>query len=99
MRNEIDIEFYYGAVKGAAETLRQRRGNDIDQASLLIALMRASGVPARYVRGVVALTGEAAHERCLAFGKARTDARHCGQRLTEPNEIARTGRRQGDTCC
>jgi RHS repeat-associated protein len=60
VRNQIQTEFYYGAMKGARETLRQKKGNDLDQASLLIALMRASGVPARYVRGTAALGDEQA---------------------------------------
>jgi len=51
--NEVATEWYWGAMKGAEETLRQRSGNDADQASLLIALLRASGYPARYVRGVI----------------------------------------------
>jgi RHS repeat-associated protein len=55
--NSVRSEFYYGAMKDASDTLRQLSGNDTDQASLLIALLRASQVPARYVRGVVRLTG------------------------------------------
>ncbi len=53
VKNNIETEWYWGSMKGAEETLRQRSGNDCDQASLLIALLRASGYPARYVRGVV----------------------------------------------
>ncbi|MDA8083796.1 MAG: transglutaminase-like domain-containing protein, partial [Nitrospiraceae bacterium] len=49
--NNIDTEWYWGCMKGAEETLRQRSGNDCDQATLLVALMRVSGFPARYVRG------------------------------------------------
>ena len=41
------------SAEGAEATLRTRSGNDVDQASLLIALLRASGAPARYVRGVL----------------------------------------------
>ena len=33
--------------------LKQRSANDIDQASLLIALLRAKGIPARYVQGTI----------------------------------------------
>lgn len=40
-------------MKGAEETLRQKSGNDCDQATLLIALLRASGFPSRYVRGTI----------------------------------------------
>ncbi len=57
VQNEIRNEFYYGAMHDASETLRQAGGNDADQASLLIALLRASRTPARYVRGVIRLTG------------------------------------------
>ncbi len=53
VRNNIDTELYYGSLKGAEETLRELAGNDADQASLLIAMFRASGIPARYVQGVI----------------------------------------------
>ncbi len=58
VRNSIAPELYAGGMKGAEGTLRQGSGNDVDQASLLIALLRASRVPARYVRGVVELSVE-----------------------------------------
>lgn len=48
----IAYEPYYGSLKGALPTLWSRAGNDTDQASLLIALLRVSNVPARYVLGV-----------------------------------------------
>lgn len=53
VRNEIDTEWYSGAMKGAHNTLVQRAGNHVDQASLLISLLRVSSVPSRYVDGVV----------------------------------------------
>lgn len=53
VRNECDFQPYYGSQKGSVETLHQRAGNDYDLASLLIALLRASNVPARYAEGVV----------------------------------------------
>jgi transglutaminase-like putative cysteine protease len=34
-------------------TLMTKQGNSFDQASLLIALFRASGIPARYVMGTI----------------------------------------------
>lgn len=52
VRENIHTEWYWGSMKGAEETLRQKSGNAADQASLLVALLRASGYPARYVRGV-----------------------------------------------
>lgn len=58
VRNGIATELYAGAMKGAEATLEQASGNDVDQASLLIALLRASQVPARYVHGVLELSLE-----------------------------------------
>ena len=43
----------YGSVQGAQDTLDKRTGNAFDQASLLIALLRSAGVPARYVVGTI----------------------------------------------
>lgn len=53
VHNNIAREWYSGAMKGALGTLEQRAGNSVDQASLLIALLRASSIPSRYVHGVV----------------------------------------------
>ncbi|HVS66652.1 MAG TPA: DUF6531 domain-containing protein, partial [Thermoanaerobaculia bacterium] len=55
VQTEIATEWYAGGMKGAEATLRQRAGNDVDQASLLIALLRASGFAARYVHGAIEL--------------------------------------------
>ena len=56
VRNNFEFEPYYGSHKGSAETLRQGAGNDYDLASLLIALLRAEGHPARYGEGQVEMT-------------------------------------------
>jgi hypothetical protein len=53
VKNNVETEWYRGVMKGAEETLRQRSGNDADQAALLIALLRASGFPARFVTGTI----------------------------------------------
>lgn len=53
VRNNFEYEPYYGSLKGAQETLWEKAGNDFDLASLLIALYRASGIPARYVYGTI----------------------------------------------
>lgn len=58
VHDTIVTELYYGSKKGAVGTLREGRGNDYDQASLLVALLRAAGVPAKYEIGNVALTPE-----------------------------------------
>lgn len=58
VRNECEFQAYYGSQKGSVETLRQRAGNDYDLASLLIALLRASGIYARYAEGQVEMSVE-----------------------------------------
>jgi hypothetical protein len=58
VRNNFQYEPYYGSLKGANQTLQEMAGNDFDQASLLIALLRASNIPARYVYGTIELTIE-----------------------------------------
>ena len=57
VRNEIVTEWYAGSRKGASGTLHDRSGNDIDQASLLIALFRAANLASRYVHGVLGAPG------------------------------------------
>ncbi len=60
LKNNIGYEYYYGSRKGAAGTLDAMGGNDLDQASLLIAMLRHLGYPAQYVRGDILLTEEQA---------------------------------------
>ncbi len=49
--NNFEYQLYPGLMKGAQATLETRAGNDWDQSGLLIGLLQASGVPARYVSG------------------------------------------------
>ena len=53
VRNNIQFLPTYGSIQGADMTLQTRRGNDMDSASLLIALLRAANIPARYVYGTI----------------------------------------------
>ncbi len=53
VHDEIEHELYFGSKKGAVGALWSGRANDLDQASLLIGLLRARGFKARYVIGVV----------------------------------------------
>ncbi|MEM1183265.1 MAG: transglutaminase domain-containing protein, partial [Acidobacteriota bacterium] len=53
VRNEIELEWSSGSLRGAEGTLAARRGNASDQASLLVALLRSSGAAARFVEGVI----------------------------------------------
>ncbi|WP_238527289.1 DUF6531 domain-containing protein [Methylomonas methanica] len=49
--DNIRFEPYFGSMKGSLGTLYSGAGGATDQASLLIALLRASNIPARYVLG------------------------------------------------
>ncbi len=53
VRNNVEWIPSWGALQQADITLSSRRGNAMDIASLTIALLRASGIPARYVHGTV----------------------------------------------
>ncbi|WP_179137068.1 transglutaminase-like domain-containing protein [Candidatus Entotheonella palauensis] len=53
VRNHIEFMPTYGSIQGAQMTLDNRKGNALDTASLLIALLRASEIPARYALGTV----------------------------------------------
>jgi transglutaminase-like putative cysteine protease len=53
VRNTIEFIPTYGSVQGSQLTLETRRGNAFDTASLLISLLRAAGIPARYVYGTI----------------------------------------------
>lgn len=52
----IQFEPYYGSLKGSVGALVSKDGNATDQASLLIALLRASNVPARFVKGQIVVS-------------------------------------------
>ncbi|QSQ18941.1 hypothetical protein JY651_26685 [Pyxidicoccus parkwayensis] len=53
VRNNIQWVPSYGSLQGSDFTLLNRRGNAFDTSSLLIALYRAAGIPARYVYGTI----------------------------------------------
>jgi transglutaminase-like putative cysteine protease len=53
VRNNITFLPTYGSVQGSHATWQARRGNAFDTSSLLVALLRAAGVPARYVIGTI----------------------------------------------
>lgn len=58
--NNIEFIPTYGSIQGADLTLQTKRGNAFDTASLEIALLRASGIPARYVYGTVQVSADQA---------------------------------------
>jgi hypothetical protein len=53
VHNNIQFIPTYGSIQGSQMTLESQRGNAIDTASLLIALLRASGIHSRYAYGTV----------------------------------------------
>jgi transglutaminase-like putative cysteine protease len=53
VRNNVDFVPTYGSIQGSEATFEKLRGNSFDTASLLIALLRSSNIPARYRYGTV----------------------------------------------
>jgi hypothetical protein len=56
--NNIEFLPSYGSIQGAEHTLKSRKGNSFDTTSLLIALLRASGISTRYVYGTVEIPAD-----------------------------------------
>ena len=75
VRDEIGFEAYTGSLRGARGTIWSEAGNSLDQASLLIALLRAQGIPARYAHGT--LTDEKAEELILSMFPVYTSVVGC----------------------
>ncbi len=55
VKNHVDYVPYFGSLKGATLTYLDGSGNDFDQASLMISLLRASGYEAQYIYGTMAI--------------------------------------------
>ena len=60
VRDHIVYTPTYGAMQGADATLATLHGNAFDTASLLIALLRAANIPARYAYGTIQMPAAAA---------------------------------------
>jgi transglutaminase-like putative cysteine protease len=58
VHNNIRFIPSYGSIQGAQHTLETKQGNAIDTASLLIALLRAADIPARYAYGTIEIPAE-----------------------------------------
>ena len=58
VRNNIEYAPTYGSIQGADMCLQSKICNDMDTASLLIALLRVSGISAKYVYGTVEMPVE-----------------------------------------
>ena len=59
-RNETEFVPYHGARSSSLNAFLGRRGNDVDLASMLIALFRSQGIPARYAQGLIRIPAAAA---------------------------------------
>lgn len=55
VRNNYGFALYNGARSGSINTFLGGRGNDVDQAAVLISMLRSQGMPARFVVGTVKL--------------------------------------------
>src|SRR5690606_20927404 len=58
VHNNIRYIPSHGSIQGAQHTLETKQGNAIDTASLLISLLRAANIPARYAYGTVEIPAE-----------------------------------------
>ena len=61
VRDNLGYSYYANSKKGAAKTLKTKRGNCCDHSNLIVALCRASKIPARY-----------AHAKGCRFGSGLT---------------------------
>jgi uncharacterized membrane protein len=66
----LGYESYQGSLRGTRGTLWSAAGNSLDKASLLIAMLRASGIPSRYRHG--ALNKSLAQQLILSMFPATT---------------------------
>lgn len=55
VRNNVVYEPYFGSVKNASKTFKDNSGNDLDQANLLLNMLRTAGIPARFAYGTIGL--------------------------------------------
>jgi len=72
VRDNIEFVPTYGSIQGAHMTLIGRQGNAFDTASLLIALLRASNIPARYVHGTIEVPIDKAMNWVGGFADAKS---------------------------
>ena len=58
LRNNAEYALYHGSRSGSVNTFGGLRGNDVDLASTLIAMLRSRGVHARYAVGTVRVSAD-----------------------------------------
>ena len=59
LRNNAQYTPYHGARSNSLNSFLSLRGNDVDLASTLIAMMRSQGIKARYATGVIRISRDA----------------------------------------
>ncbi|MFY0699690.1 MAG: transglutaminase domain-containing protein [Bermanella sp.] len=79
VHNNIRFIPSYGSIQGAQMTLETKRGNAMDTASLTIALLRASNIPARYAYGTVEIPTEKAQNWVGGVNNANAAGNLMGQ--------------------
>jgi transglutaminase-like putative cysteine protease len=75
VRNNIEFVPTWGSIQGAQLCMETRTGNAFDTASLLMALLRYSGIPARYQMGTIEVPIERAKNWLGGFTDPRAAAR------------------------
>ncbi len=85
VRNNVSPELYHGVLKGPVQTYLERSGNDADTAALLVALLRARGIPARFVLGTAEVPAETLR-RMLGSAGSIEDALRALERAGIPHE-------------
>jgi len=58
VRNEFEYALYHGSRSGSINTFLGRRGNDVDMASTLIAMLRSQNIRSRYAVATVKVASE-----------------------------------------
>jgi transglutaminase-like putative cysteine protease len=74
VKNNIEFVPTYGSIQGADMCLQSRQCNDFDTSSLLIALLRTSNLPAKYVYGTIEVPIDKAMNWVGGFTDARAAA-------------------------
>jgi transglutaminase-like putative cysteine protease len=90
VRNNIAFAPTAGAIQSAQDTFDKKRGNATDTASLLIALLRAANIPARYQFGTVDIDAQRAQN--WVGGTTRPEA---ALQLLNQGGVAARGLTQG----
>ena len=91
VRNNIEYIPTYGSIQGAHRTLQHGKGNAFDTSSLLISLLRAADIPARYAYGTVDIPSDKAMNWVGGVNKAEAAQQLFGQGGIPNTGIIRNG--------